>query len=116
MPYETIRYTCEDDIALITLNRPDVMNALNTQMRAEILDAVRRACRVIETAGAADGGLPTLARLGCETGLSSHHLQRLLKTLVGISPRQYGEALRVKRLKAGFKQGGAVAPALYDAG
>ena len=42
MPYETIRYTCEDDIALITLNRPDVMNALNTQMRAEILDAVRR--------------------------------------------------------------------------
>lgn len=80
------------------------------------LDAVRRACRVIETAGAADGGLPTLARLGRETGLSSHHLQRLFKTLVGISPRQYGEALQVKRLKAGFKQGGAVAPALYDAG
>jgi len=80
------------------------------------LDAVRRACRVIETAGTADGGLPTLARLGRETGLSSHHLQRLFKTLVGISPRQYGEALQVKRLKAGFKQGGAVAPALYDAG
>ena len=36
--------------------------------------------------------------------------------MVGISPRQYGEALRVKRLKAGLKQGGAVAPALYDAG
>ena len=80
------------------------------------LDAVRRACRAIEAAGATDGGIPTLARLGRETGLSPHHLQRLFKTFVGISPRKYGEALRVKRLKAGLKQGGAVAPALYDAG
>jgi len=35
MPYETIRFECADDIALITLNRPEVMNALNTRMRAE---------------------------------------------------------------------------------
>jgi AraC family transcriptional regulator of adaptative response/methylated-DNA-[protein]-cysteine methyltransferase len=54
--------------------------------------------------------------LGRETGFSPHHLQRLFKTLVGISPRQYGEALRVKRLKAGLKQGEGVAPALYGAG
>ena len=41
MDYQTIRLTEEDGVAVITLARPDVMNALNTQMRAEILHAVR---------------------------------------------------------------------------
>mmetsp|Transcript_23599 Transcript_23599/g.41789 ORF Transcript_23599/g.41789 Transcript_23599/m.41789 type:complete len:259 (+) Transcript_23599:2503-3279(+) len=41
MNYETLTYALEDGIALITLNRPDVMNALTTQMRAEIEDAVK---------------------------------------------------------------------------
>ena len=43
MDYQTIRLTVADDIATLTLNRPDVMNALNTQMRAEILHAVKAA-------------------------------------------------------------------------
>ncbi|MDU8942249.1 enoyl-CoA hydratase-related protein [Ovoidimarina sediminis] len=43
MDYQTIRLTVADDIAVLTLNRPDVMNALNTQMRAEILHAVKAA-------------------------------------------------------------------------
>jgi 2-(1,2-epoxy-1,2-dihydrophenyl)acetyl-CoA isomerase len=43
MTYETIRLTEENGIAVLTLARPDRMNALNTTMRAEILDAVRRA-------------------------------------------------------------------------
>ena len=41
MDYQTIRMDVADDIATITLNRPDVMNALNTQMRAEITHAVK---------------------------------------------------------------------------
>ena len=41
MKYETLRYEVSDDIATITFARPEVMNALNTQMRAEILHAVR---------------------------------------------------------------------------
>lgn len=41
MEYETIRLTQEGGIAVLTLHRPDVMNALSTQMRAEITDAVR---------------------------------------------------------------------------
>ncbi|MEL6585462.1 MAG: enoyl-CoA hydratase-related protein [Pseudomonadota bacterium] len=43
MQYETLRLNIRDDVALLTLNRPDVMNALSTQMRAEILHAVRDA-------------------------------------------------------------------------
>ncbi len=43
MDYETLRYELSDDIAVVVLNRPDVMNALNTQMRAELLDALKTA-------------------------------------------------------------------------
>ncbi len=43
MNYETIEYALTTDMAVITLNRPDVMNAMNVQMRAEILHGVRRA-------------------------------------------------------------------------
>ena len=43
MNYSTIRLSVRDNIAVITLNRPDVMNALNTQMRAEITHAVKEA-------------------------------------------------------------------------
>jgi 2-(1,2-epoxy-1,2-dihydrophenyl)acetyl-CoA isomerase len=43
MQYETIRYSLRDGVGLLTLNRPGVMNALDTQMRAEILDCVRTA-------------------------------------------------------------------------
>ena len=40
MDYETIRLSERDGVAVLTLSRPDVMNALNTQMRAEIRHAV----------------------------------------------------------------------------
>ncbi|SNR41022.1 enoyl-CoA hydratase-related protein [Puniceibacterium sediminis] len=55
MIYDTIQYDIRDDIAVVTLNRPDVMNALNTQMRAEITDAVTlggREARVVVLTGA----------------------------------------------------------------
>lgn len=43
MDYQTISLNIENDIAVLKLNRPDVMNALNTTMRAEIKDAVVKA-------------------------------------------------------------------------
>ena len=57
MDYDTIRYAVRDDVGLIRLNRPDVKNALNTQMRAELLHAVRYApedARVLVITGAGD--------------------------------------------------------------
>ncbi len=47
--FETVRYAVDQGVALITLNRPAVMNAFNGQMRRELLAAVRRA---IDDAGA----------------------------------------------------------------
>jgi 2-(1,2-epoxy-1,2-dihydrophenyl)acetyl-CoA isomerase len=43
MDYETIRMSVRDDVAVLQLARPEVMNALSTQMRAEILHAVKAA-------------------------------------------------------------------------
>lgn len=40
MTYQTITLDIADDIAILRLNRPEVMHALNSQMRAEITDAV----------------------------------------------------------------------------
>ena len=45
MKYEAIRYRVENDIAVVTLNRPKVMNALTVQMRAEIENAFQRAAK-----------------------------------------------------------------------
>jgi len=41
MDYQAIKVRERNGYGVITLNRPDVMNALNTQMRAEILHAVQ---------------------------------------------------------------------------
>ncbi len=40
--YEAILYEVRDHIAFVTLNRPEVMNARNRQMTAEIVDACER--------------------------------------------------------------------------
>lgn len=55
MSYQTITLSEDAGVATITLNRPEVMNALSSQMRAELLDAVRHAektARVIVLTGA----------------------------------------------------------------
>lgn len=33
MDFETLRYAVEDGVALVTLNRPDVLNAIDETMR-----------------------------------------------------------------------------------
>ena len=55
MQYETLELTIENGIAQVLLNRPDKKNALNTQMRAEILHAVKTSeqeARVLVLTGA----------------------------------------------------------------
>lgn len=55
MDYQTIQLDITQDVAVLTLNRPDKMNSLTTQMRAEIAHAVRaggQAARVVVITGA----------------------------------------------------------------
>ena len=58
MAYETILFDVADDLATITLNRPEVMNGLNTAMRRDILAATGEAvaqARVMVLTGAGRG-------------------------------------------------------------
>ncbi len=43
MAYETIEFEITDGVAVLTLNRPDRMNSFNTEMHAEVRDAIKQA-------------------------------------------------------------------------
>lgn len=43
MDYSTILYDLEDSVLLITLNRPEILNAFNRDMMAELIDALDKA-------------------------------------------------------------------------
>ncbi len=58
MIFKTVSYHLSDGVAVLTLNRPEVMNALTSQMRAEITEAVLLAgtsARVLVITGAGRG-------------------------------------------------------------
>src|SRR5262249_33245977 len=57
-----------------------------------------------------------LAELAARAGLSRFHLQRSLKAAVGLTPKQYVEACRMRKLKQSLRTSGDVAEAVYDAG
>jgi AraC family transcriptional regulator, regulatory protein of adaptative response / methylated-DNA-[protein]-cysteine methyltransferase len=75
--------------------------------------AVERARRHIERH--ADQAL-TLADLASQVGMSPFHLQRTFKRVMGLSPRQYQDALRVTRFKSRLRAGDTVSRATYEAG
>jgi AraC family transcriptional regulator of adaptative response/methylated-DNA-[protein]-cysteine methyltransferase len=58
----------------------------------------------------------TLTALGKRAGMSPAHFQRVFKRVVGVSPRQFADACRLDRLKAGLKGGTTVTTAMVAAG
>jgi AraC family transcriptional regulator of adaptative response/methylated-DNA-[protein]-cysteine methyltransferase len=49
-------------------------------------------------------------------GISAHHLQRTFRQLMGITPRQYADAIRVAKLKSHLQKGNDVTVAMNEAG
>ncbi len=84
MDYQTITLAIEDGLAVLTLNRPDKMNAMSRQMRAEITHAMGQAAQqaravVLTGAGAA---FCTGQDLG-DAGGGASDLERVLRDEYG---------------------------------
>jgi AraC family transcriptional regulator of adaptative response/methylated-DNA-[protein]-cysteine methyltransferase len=76
-------------------------------------DRIREVCRYIEK----NSGAPLkLNSLASRVGLSPFHFQRSFKAIAGVSPKQYLEAVRLKKLKSSLKSAKDVTAAVYDAG
>ena len=69
------------------------------------LTRVEHACRLIE----ANLETPlSLDELAAQMGSSAGHLQRTFKQITGVSPREYGEALRLKKVKNSLQNGDSI--------
>ena len=74
---------------------------------------VQRVCRFLD---ASQTEKVKLADLASYAGVSTFHLQRTFKRIMGISPRQYLTARRFGNFKTLVREGEPVTQALYDSG
>jgi len=85
--------------------------------KARVLDPqiemVQTICRYLDET---DSESVKLSDLASKTGVSTFHLQRTFKNIMGISPRQYAVAKRFGNFKNKVKHGESVTNALYDSG
>jgi AraC family transcriptional regulator of adaptative response/methylated-DNA-[protein]-cysteine methyltransferase len=83
-----------------------------SQMTDPWIDKVRRATVYLANVE----GHPSLARLAARLGGSPYHLQRNFKRIVGVTPREYADACRLRTVKKHLRQGAEVTGAMFDAG
>jgi AraC family transcriptional regulator of adaptative response/methylated-DNA-[protein]-cysteine methyltransferase len=78
-----------------------------------IAERIREICAFIETHS--DDALK-LNDLAKRAKLSAFHFQRRFKAVVGVSPKQYANAVRLRKLRAHLKSAKDVTTAVFDAG
>jgi AraC family transcriptional regulator of adaptative response/methylated-DNA-[protein]-cysteine methyltransferase len=76
------------------------------------VEKIRRACVYLSNVE----GAPSLATLAARLGGSPYHLQRNFKRIVGVTPREYADAIRLRKVKGRLRQAGDITGAMLDAG
>jgi AraC family transcriptional regulator of adaptative response/methylated-DNA-[protein]-cysteine methyltransferase len=85
----------------------------HTRMLDPQVALVQRVCHFLD---ASQTEKVKLADLASHAGVSTFHLQRTFKRIMGISPRQYLTARRFGNFKTLVREGEPVTQALYDSG
>lgn len=88
--------------------RPELDTAINPKV-----DTVIKACYLIQKGDADD---VSLQALGDGLNVSPTYLQKVFKEIVGISPKQYADEVRMQKFKTNVKRGADVTNAMYEAG
>ncbi len=86
--------------------QPKVENVVDSQVQT-VLDA----CELLES----EENL-TLENLSEKLDVSSYHLQRTFKKIIGVSPKKYAESRRIEKFKYEIKNGNDVTDAMYEVG
>jgi AraC family transcriptional regulator of adaptative response/methylated-DNA-[protein]-cysteine methyltransferase len=76
-------------------------------------ERVRALCRYLEQNCEQEISLASLAE---RAGISPFHLQRSFRAILGVSPKEYREACRMRLLKESLRAAPGVTAAIYDAG
>jgi AraC family transcriptional regulator of adaptative response/methylated-DNA-[protein]-cysteine methyltransferase len=80
---------------------------------------IQRHLRLVEEARALLESAETavrLSELAANAGLSPYHFHRLFRKHVGMTPREYGAACRLRRFGAALRERATVTAAIYEAG
>ncbi|MEZ0260041.1 MAG: methylated-DNA--[protein]-cysteine S-methyltransferase [Alphaproteobacteria bacterium] len=83
------------------------------RVKQDEIQLMQQLCRFID-AGSEDA--LTLDALAAQAGMSPFHLQRRFRAVIGVSPKEYHQSCRLKKLKAGLKTKSSVTEAIFDAG
>jgi AraC family transcriptional regulator, regulatory protein of adaptative response / methylated-DNA-[protein]-cysteine methyltransferase len=87
--------------------KPDGMS--HEHMRNEM---IQRACELIK-----NSDVPiTLDTLATEIGMSPHHLHRVFKEVIGLTPKDYQKAITKARVTDALDSSSSITAAIYDAG
>ena len=85
-PYQFVKLERRESVAVLTLNRPDTLNAWNAQMRAEMQSAIDDIDR--------DDALRALVVTGAGRGFSAGEDVRGMEDLAAISTRAFRRVVR----------------------
>jgi len=106
-------YATEQEAARDGLRPCKRCRPLDRSMKDRDVSRIRKVCRYMESH---PGKNFRLSDLSAMLKLSPFHFQRLFKTVTGVTPRQFAEALRLKKLKGELRTSPGVSDAIYGAG